>query len=130
MSDKQTAGLFSALLIDVRPLQECRDFRLLFIGQFVSSFGSAISFVVLPWQMYQLTKSSVAVGMVGVVEFIAMFVAGGALADFIDRRRLIGAGNLLRNIGSQCTHASAASVGALCNSRTFFGTERHSSSGA
>ncbi|HKP87400.1 MAG TPA: MFS transporter [Blastocatellia bacterium] len=78
--------------IDVTPLKASRDYRLLYTGQFVSGFGSAISFVVLPWQMYQLTKSSFAVGMLGVAEFVPMLLmafVGGALADYIDRRRLI-----------------------------------------
>jgi MFS family permease len=78
--------------MDITPLKTSRDFRLLYIGQFISMFGSAISYVVLPWQMYQLTKSSFAVGMLGIAEFVPMFVmafVGGALADYIDRRRLI-----------------------------------------
>ncbi len=85
-------SIFSALAIDLTPLRTSRDFRLLYIGQFVSAFGSSISYVVLPWQMYQLTKSNFAVGMLGVAEFAPMLVmafVGGALADFIDRRRLI-----------------------------------------
>ncbi|MCI0491275.1 MAG: MFS transporter [Blastocatellia bacterium] len=89
---KTRRGLLGALTIDVTPLRASRDYRLLFTGQFVSGFGSAISYVVLPWQMYQITKSSFAVGMLGVVEFIPMLLAafvGGALADYIDRRRLI-----------------------------------------
>ncbi|MGH9799598.1 MAG: MFS transporter [Blastocatellia bacterium] len=60
--------------------------------QFVSQFGSAMSYVVLPVQMYNLTKSTLAVGMLGLAEFVPMFVmafVGGALADYIDRRRLI-----------------------------------------
>ena len=93
--DNSTANkrsIFSALAIDLTPLRTSRDFRLLYIGQFVSAFGSSISYVVLPWQMYQLTKSNFAVGMLGVAEFLPMLVmafVGGALADFIDRRRLI-----------------------------------------
>lgn len=85
-------SIFSALTIDLTPLKTSCDFRLLYIGQFVSQFGSSISYVVLPWQMYQLTKSNFAVGMLGVAEFVPMFImafVGGALADFIDRRRLI-----------------------------------------
>jgi MFS family permease len=85
-------GLLRAFAIDLSPLKSSRDFRLLFIGQFVSVFGSSISYVVLPWQMYQLTRSNFAVGMLGVAEFVPMFVmafVGGALADYIDRRRLI-----------------------------------------
>lgn len=80
------------LALDVSPLRASRDYRLLFSGQFISGFGSAISYVVLPWQTYQLTKSSFAVGMLGVAEFVPMFImafVGGALADYIDRRRLI-----------------------------------------
>ncbi len=51
-----------------------------------------MSYVVLPWQMYQLTKSSFAVGMLGVAEFVPMLTlgfVGGALADYFDRRRLL-----------------------------------------
>lgn len=91
-STKNKRSIFSALAIDLTPLRTSRDFRLLFVGQLVSSFGSSISYVVLPWQMYQLTKSNFAVGMLGVAEFVPMLVmafVGGALADFIDRRRLI-----------------------------------------
>ncbi len=82
----------SALALDLTPLRTSREFRLLYTGQFVSMFGSALSYVVLPWQLYQLTKSTFAVGMLGVAEFVPMFVlafVGGALADYIDRRRLV-----------------------------------------
>ncbi len=91
-ADAKLSGWLRAFALDLSPLRGSRDFRLLFTGQFVSSFGSAISYVVLPWQMYQLTKSNFAVGMLGLAEFFPMLVmafVGGALADFIDRRRLI-----------------------------------------
>ncbi len=81
-----------ALTVDPTPLFISRDYRLLFIGQSVSAFGSMMTYAVLPWQMYQLTKSSFAVGMLGVAEFLPMFFlafVGGALADAVDRRRLI-----------------------------------------
>ncbi len=78
--------------IDASPLQVSRDFRLLFIGQLVSAFGSMMTYAVFPWQVYQLTKSNALVGLIGVVEFIPMFTLafiGGALADAVDRRKLI-----------------------------------------
>ncbi len=84
--------LLRGAVLDITPLRLYRDYRLLFIGQFVSAFGSAITFVVLPWQMYQLTKSTLSVGLLGLAEFFPMFAlsfAGGALADAIDRRKLI-----------------------------------------
>jgi MFS family permease len=90
---KQSArGILAAITIDVTPLKTSRDFRLLFIGQAVSFFGSMMTYVVLPWQMYQLTKSSFAVGMLGAVEFVPILLmscVGGALADYVDRRKLL-----------------------------------------
>lgn len=85
-------SLLRSVTLDVTPLRTSRDFRLLYTGQFVSMFGSAISYVVLPVQMYQLTRSPFAVGMLGVAEFVpllALAFLGGALADYVDRRRLI-----------------------------------------
>ncbi|HEU0179562.1 MAG TPA: MFS transporter [Blastocatellia bacterium] len=84
--------ILGVVAMDVAPLKVSRDYRLLYTGQFISAFGSAISYVVLPWQVYQLTKSTFAVGMLGVAEFVPMFAmafVGGALADYIDRRRLV-----------------------------------------
>ncbi len=79
-------------MLDLAPLRRSHQYRLLFLGQFVSSFGSAVTFVVLPVQMWALTRSSLMVGMLGVAEFVPMLVfafVGGALADSFDRRRLI-----------------------------------------
>ncbi|HKV41112.1 MAG TPA: MFS transporter [Blastocatellia bacterium] len=92
-AERRTGRRLMALLaIDTTPLITSRDYRLLFTGQMISGFGSAISYVALPWQVYQLTRSTLAVGMLGVVEFVPMLLmafAGGALADYVDRRRLI-----------------------------------------
>jgi len=80
------------LTLDFTPLRDSREFRLLYIGQSVTFFGSMMSFVALPWQVFQLTKSSFAVGMLGVVEFVAvlfMGFVGGALADYLDRRLMV-----------------------------------------
>lgn len=80
------------LLLDVRPLREHRDFRLLFVGQFVTFFGSMLTHVAVPYQLYQLTGSTLQVGLLGAVEFVAMMstaLLGGALADAVDRRRMM-----------------------------------------
>jgi MFS family permease len=81
-----------ALALDLTPLRESRDFRLLFAGQAVSFFGSMMTMVAVPWQVYRLTNSSLAVGMLGVAEFAPVFLmafVGGALADAFDRRRMV-----------------------------------------
>ena len=78
--------------LDFTPLRDSRDFRLLYLGQSVTIFGSMMTFVALPWQVFHLTKSSFAVGMLGVVEFVAvlfMGFVGGAVADYFDRRLMV-----------------------------------------
>lgn len=80
------------MLIDLSPLRASRDYRLLFFGQLVSFFGSMMTFIVVPWQMYQLTQSSAMVGYIYLAEFVPMVClafVGGALADFIDKRKML-----------------------------------------
>ena len=53
-----------------------------------------MSFIVVPWQMYQLTQSSAMVGYISIAEFVPMFTlafVGGALADFLDKRKMLRA---------------------------------------
>ncbi len=95
---------------DISPLYS-REFRLIYIGQFVSAFGSAMTYVVLPFQMYSLTRSPLAVGLIGVVEFvpmIAMALVGGALADYFDRRRLIACAESAMAVCCGCLAWNAA----------------------
>ena len=69
-----------------------RDFRLLWIGQAVSVLGSMITTAALPYQVFHLTGSTLAVGALGLVQLgplIACGLAGGALADRHDKRRLL-----------------------------------------
>jgi MFS family permease len=78
--------------IDVGPLRRHRDFRLLFVGMGVSTVGSTITYVALAYQVYQLTGSSLAVGLMSLAELGPLLVTafvGGALADAFDRRRLV-----------------------------------------
>ncbi len=80
------------MLLDLSPLRVSRDYRLLFFGQLVSFFGSMMTFIVVPWQMYQLTESSAMVGYIYRAEFVPMFIlafVGGALADYFEKRRLL-----------------------------------------
>jgi len=85
-------GLLRLATIDIGPLRRRRDFRLLFIGQGVSFFGSMITYVAIPFQAYQLSGSSLVVGLLGLAELVPLLAAafiGGALADAFDRRRLM-----------------------------------------
>jgi len=69
-----------------------RDFRLLLGGQAVSLTGSQMQQVAVVWQLYLLTRSPLALGMLGFFRIapIAVFaLGGGVLADALDRRRLM-----------------------------------------
>lgn len=73
-------------------LREHRDFRLLWMGTFVSTFGSQLTRVAAPFQVYALTKSSFAVGLLALFELvpiIALSLWGGAVADAVDRRKVM-----------------------------------------
>jgi MFS family permease len=87
-----------SIAIDLTPLRGSRQFRLLWSGQALSFLGSTLTYVALPYQVFQLTDSSFAVGMLGLTTFLpllAVALVGGALADAVDRRQLF----LLAQIG-------------------------------
>jgi MFS family permease len=77
---------------DLTPLRSSHDFRLVFGSRTITLFGSQATAVALLVQARQLTGSAVAVGLLGVAELVPLVVFGlygGALADRLDRRRLI-----------------------------------------
>ena len=81
-----------AMRMDVTPLRESRDFRLLFTAGSVFYLGSMVAYVAVPFAIYDLTGSNFLVGLVGLVELgplIVFGLYGGALADHVDRRRLL-----------------------------------------
>jgi MFS family permease len=68
------------------------DFRLLVSGQLVSLTGSQMQLVGVTWQLYQLTHSPMALGILGLCRAIPTVVfalGGGVIADALDRRRLM-----------------------------------------
>ena len=69
-----------------------RDFRLLWLGQIVSVTGSQMQFVAINWHVYLLTKSAFALGLVGLFRGLPIIIcslAGGVIADAVDRKRLM-----------------------------------------
>jgi MFS family permease len=85
-------GRRRSLLADTRPLRESPPFRRLWLGTTVSSVGGTMTGFAVMLQTYDLTRSSVAVGAIGLVQAIPVLVLGlfgGSFADAIDRRRLV-----------------------------------------
>jgi MFS family permease len=100
------------LIVDVEPLRRDRDFRLLWIGQAVSGLGRQVTAIVLPYQLYVLTGSPLAIGalaLVQVVPIMAFSLGGGVVADAVDRRRLL----LLTQAGLATASAALAGIALL-----------------
>ena len=73
-------------------MRESVPFRALWIGQIVSLVGTQMRLVAVPFQVYTITGSTVAVGLVGLVEVVPLIVfsiIGGSLADTFDRRKIM-----------------------------------------
>jgi MFS family permease len=84
--------LVPQLGMDLSPWTSSRDFRLLWSSGTITVFGSFLTLIAVPLQLKQLTGSSFAVGLIGAVELVPLIVCGlwgGALADALDRRKLV-----------------------------------------
>ncbi|MGA2928808.1 MAG: MFS transporter [Solirubrobacteraceae bacterium] len=83
---------FAHLRPDISALRESRDLRLVVLGNVVSNLGTQATLVALPYQVYIQTRSAFLVGLLGAVELVplvSMALIGGALADRVDRRKLL-----------------------------------------
>lgn len=80
------------LLADLTPLRESPAFRRLWIGSTLSQIGGGMTRFAVSLQVYEITHSSFAVGVIGVAQMVPTLtigLAGGAVADSVDRRRLV-----------------------------------------
>lgn len=69
-----------------------RDFRLLWVGQLVSTAGTQMTHVAIAWQLYELTGSELSLGLIGLARLIPLLLfslGSGVLADAFDRRKLM-----------------------------------------
>jgi len=85
------AGL-RGVIVDVAPLRSSPDYRRLWVGDLVASTAHQLVAVAVPFQVFVLTSSSLAVGLVGAAELVPLLLgslAAGAVVDAHDRRRLI-----------------------------------------
>jgi MFS family permease len=95
----------TGLLTDITPLRESAQFRRLWTGTTLSSVGNALTNFAVPLQVYQITRSPFAVGMIGLAQVAPTLVIGllgGSVADALDRRTVV-----------LCCGAASAAVSAL-----------------
>jgi MFS family permease len=84
-------SLLRRIAIDTRPVRVPTYRRLLF-GQSVSFVGLQVTAVAVPVQVYEVSRSSFWVGMLGLVGLVPLILFGlwgGAVADAVDRRLLL-----------------------------------------
>jgi MFS family permease len=92
--------------IDTAPLRN-PSYRRLFWGVAATMLGQQMTLVAVPFQVYALTGSSLLVGVTSIVALVPLVVfglLGGAIADAMDRRRLM----LITSVGAAGTSALLA----------------------
>jgi len=80
-----------SLLLDTTPLRVSPAFRRLYLGLTVANVGGQVTVVAVGLQVYALTRSTLAVGVLGLfalVPLVAFGLYGGAIADHYDRRQV------------------------------------------
>src|SRR5580693_10777021 len=91
-ADEQPSRPARRLLIDLTPLRRSRDLRHLVSGELVSVLGTQLTTVAVPYQVYQLTRSSLDVGLVSITQLFPLITGAllaGSVVDAMDRRRLL-----------------------------------------
>ena len=86
------AAFLARLAVDLTPLRASRPFRRLWFGTGISAIGSQITTVAIPFQLYDQTGSTLLVGLLGVAALVPLLIVpiyGGAVADAVDRRRML-----------------------------------------
>jgi MFS family permease len=99
------------LLVDLEPVKRDHDFRMLWLGQLVNGLGRQVTVVALPFELWQLTHSSLSIGLLALVQLVPILVfslGGGAIADAVDRRRLLIVTQALLAASSLCLVLLAA----------------------
>jgi MFS family permease len=83
---------WKSVLIDLEPIRRDREFRMLWLGQLVNNLGRQVTVVALPFELWQLTHSSLSIGVLALVQLVPILIfslGGGAVADAVDRRKLL-----------------------------------------
>lgn len=69
-----------------------RDFRLFITARFCATLGIQIQAVVVAWQVYEITKDPLSLGLIGLAEAIpsiSVSLYAGHVADVVERKKII-----------------------------------------
>jgi MFS family permease len=97
--NRRTRGRkLGSLLLDIGPLRAHRGFRWLFLGQIGGGLARQTLIVLVPYEVYVRTHSTLLVGLVGLVQVVPLVLfslVGGVVADAFDRRAVLVTVNAL-----------------------------------
>jgi MFS family permease len=102
---RSSRGRLRGLLVDLEPVRRDREFRMIWLGQLVNGLGRQVTVVALPFELWQLTHSSLSIGALALVQLVPILIfslGGGAVADAVDRRRLLIVTQILLASTSVC----------------------------
>ena len=91
--------------VDLTPLRVSRDFRRLWVGLLITGLGYQFTLVAIFVQVFTITRSAAAVGLIGLVGLVALALGtlvGGAFVDAYDRRSTL--------VAAQCVYLAAAGL--------------------
>jgi MFS family permease len=114
----RAGGLLGRVALDLTPLRESPPFRRLFFGQAISFAAGEVTWVAVPYQLFQLTHSTLQVGLLSLTTLGPLLIApivGGALADAVDRRRLL----LASEVGFALVSVALAANASLAQPRVW-----------
>src|SRR6185437_2424991 len=80
--------------IAVPPIYQRRDFAFFTSGRFLWTVAMQVQSVAIGWQIYALTNSALALGLVGLCQFAPMFfltLPAGDISDRFDQRKVLAA---------------------------------------
>lgn len=100
-------------LINLSIFLRNRNFTCLYIGQFVSFFGTMITGVALPYQIYTMTHSTLMVGLLSAAQLLPILLTaliGGVFADRYHRRALLLISEGFLSVGALMLALNAAHI--------------------
>jgi MFS family permease len=92
-----------SFLVDLSIFRRHRNYTLLYLGQFISFFGTMVTGVALPYQIYMQTRSTLMVGLLSLCQLLPLLVTallGGVFADRYHRRKLLLIAEFALGLGS------------------------------
>jgi MFS family permease len=80
----------SSIFLKTDLLRRNKNYRKLYTAQMISYLGSMMTYMAVPYQIYELTKSSFWVGILGTLQLLPLLIfglIGGVYADKFERRK-------------------------------------------